>query len=443
MTRARFGILCVATIASAFGLWSVVAVAAQESQPDVPERAAAYLSVATPGDSVRVNLSGGGSLEGVLESREGGEVIVSVEGVQMRLRESDVARVIRLQSPREQFERMRANTGDRDEVALLALARWASDADLLDEALGVVGEVLEFNPASREGAKLNRDIAFLLKLRQDAGEPAPEDVGDDRRAELAALRINNFPYLTDDQVNLIKVYEVDLKNPPRIQVPTKAINTLFEKYEDHFLVPSTEEGQRAFKKMTDAEMLDVIFRVRARELYPQVRIVGQLEQMRLFRDRINAGWLTRSCGSTDCHGGLDGGRFLISNRWRRTERGVYTNFHILENFETSDGLPMIDQEQPEFSAMLQMGLPRETALWPHPEVLGWRPTFRDEEDRWFLRTVEWIEGLYKPRPEYDLGYVLPGERPRDELRGGPRVPDAGDAANPGPAGTEEQPPAQR
>ncbi|MEM1424122.1 MAG: hypothetical protein AAGH64_08980, partial [Planctomycetota bacterium] len=121
--------------------------------------------------------------------------------------------------------------------------------------------------------------------------------------------------------------------------------------------------------------------------------------------------------TTECHGGLNGGRLLLANRWRRTDRGMYTNFHILNTFETSDGLPMIDADEPRLSAMLQMGLPRETALWPHPEVVGWRPAFRSEEDRWFTRTVDWIEGLYQPRPSYTLDYVLPGDRPRAELRG--------------------------
>ncbi|GAB4554356.1 MAG: hypothetical protein Tsb0013_16960 [Phycisphaerales bacterium] len=389
----------------------------QEGGEATPPAFEDYLEAAQPGDLVRVELLSGGSWEGQLVSREGGEIIVKVNRVDMRLKADEVRRLVRLKSPAERFDDMRAATGDRDEAGLLALARWAVDEGLYDRALGVVGGVLEFNPTSREAITMNRDVAFLLKLRQDAGEPAPEDLTDERRAELAALRIVDFPYLTDEQVNLIKVYELDLRDPPRVKVPQDAVNALLEEYRDHPLIPTTEEGRRAFRKLPDAEILDIIYRVQARELYPRVSVVGQLESMQLFRDRINAGWLTRSCGTTDCHGGLNGGRFLISNRWRRTERGMYTNFHILNTFETSDGLPMIDAEEPRLSALLQMGLPRETALWPHPEVLGWRPTFRSEEDRWFVRTVEWISGLYTPRPTYELDYVLPGDRPRDELRG--------------------------
>ncbi len=411
------------------GLWTVSSIRAQDGidepqdgvvepvAPSFPPGVTEFMEEPGAGDLVRVYLNSGGSWTGTLVRREGGEVIIKVNRVDMRLREDEVRQLVRLQTPKERFVSMRAGTGHRDESSLLALARWAVDEDLLDEALGVVGEVLEFNPTSRSAIKMNRDIAFLLKLQQDAGEPAPEDISDERRAELDKLRIENFPYLTDEQVNLIKVFEVDLNDPPRIKIPISTINALLDGYQGHLLIPSTEAGKRAFRNAPDAEILDTIFRVQARPLYSSVRVVGQLEQMRLFRDRINAGWLTRSCGSTDCHGGLNGGQFLISNRWRRTERGVYTNFYILSSYETADGLPMIDPGEPRLSAMLQMGLPQEIALWPHPDVIGWRPTFRSEEDRWFVRSVDWIDSLYKPRPEYDLGYVLPGERPRNELRG--------------------------
>lgn len=378
------------------------------------------------GDRVRVLLVSGGDLEGELVAQENGEVVIRVGRIEMRFREGEVRRLVRLKSSFERFHEMREAVNVRDEQALMTLATWARDERLLDESLEVVGLVLEINPGNRQALALNRDVAFLLKLRQEAGEQAPEDRTDERRAELAALRITEFPYLTDEQINIIKVYEVDLKDPPRIQVSDATRRSLMQEHADHPLIPDTPKAQRAFLDLPDAEVLDLMFRVRARDLYSEVRVGGGLEQMRLFRDRVNAGWLTRSCGTTDCHGGLSGGSFLISNRWRRTEKGVYTNFYILSQTETSDGLPMIDASEPRFSAMLQMGLPRETALWPHPEVVGWRPAFRSEEDRWFTRTVEWIETLYRPRPEYDLDYVVPADRPRDELRGvkssGPAAP---------------------
>lgn len=410
------------TLTGVFVLWAGIGLASQEGEPETPGAPETPVSVdeflrdPQVGDTVRVQLASGSSLEGTLISRRDGEVLVLVDRIEVRLTEEEVRRVVRLKSPIERFREMRTATGDRDQEGLLLLARWARDQGLLSEALGIVGEVLEFRPENREALNLNRNIAFLLKLKQDSGDPAPEDLTEERREELARLRITNFPYLTDEQVNLIKVYEVDLKDPPKMRIPDSALTTLFEEHAEHPLVPDTEAGRRAFRKLPEPEILDVMFRVQARELYPEVKIIGQVEQMRQFRDRINAGWLTRSCATTDCHGGLSGGRFILSNRWRRTERGVYTNFYILNAFETSDGLPMIDAEEPQLSAMLQMGLPRDLALWPHPEVVGWRPTFRSEEDRWFQRTVEWIEGLYQPRPEHTIDYVLPGDRPRDELQ---------------------------
>ena len=251
---------------------------AQADRPEQPEDDPApfeaYLVEPVAGDLVRVELRGGNSYEGRLISRDESEVIVMVDRIDLRFEIADVRRVVRLKSPAERFVDMREATGDRDEEALLSLARWAVDQQLLDEALGVVGEVLEFNPSSRDALKMNRDVAFLLKLRQEADARAPEDGVGDRREELARLRIAKFPYLTEEQANLIKVYEVDLDDPPRINVPRTTVNRLLDEHRDHPLIPTTEDGRRAFRGLPDAEILDVMFRVQARELYPEVRVVG-------------------------------------------------------------------------------------------------------------------------------------------------------------------------
>ncbi|MEM1424259.1 MAG: hypothetical protein AAGH64_09670, partial [Planctomycetota bacterium] len=255
---------------------------------DDPAPFEAYLQEASIGDLVRVEMRTGKGYEGTLVSRDGGEIVLLVERIEIRLEEDAVRRIVRLRSPAEQFASMREATGDRDEAGLLSLARWARDEGLLDESLATIGEVLEFNPTSREAIRMNRDVAFLLKLRQDAGERAPEEMGEDRRAAVEALRITNFPLLTDKQVNLIKVYEVDLVDPPRISVPRTTVNKLLDEFREDPLIPTTEEGRRAFRGLPDAEILDVMFRVQARKLYPEVRVTGAVESMQLFRDRVNA-----------------------------------------------------------------------------------------------------------------------------------------------------------
>ncbi len=401
-------------------------ITAEPQAPEVPEDVREFLEEPEPGDTVRLRLATGSSLTGILISRSDTAIVVRVERLEMRFKPSEVTDVIRQPSPAELFDRRRSAISPRDISAMLELARWARDQELYERALETVAEVLDRSPQLEPAILLEREIALQQRLAQESGGGSQEL--DDRRARREQLRIRAFPMLTEEQISLIKVYEMDLTDPPRISVPKEAVNRLFEEHADHPLVPDSPEGRRAFSRQPDVDILDVIFRAQARELYPLVRVTGQLKAMEDFRDRINAGWLARSCATTECHGGLNGGQFLLTNRFRRTERAVYTNFYILNQFETSDGLPMIDAEEPRLSVLLQMGLPQEDALWPHPEVIGWRPVFRSEEDERFQRAAAWIDGLYTPRPEYELDYLLPGDRPRAELRG-----EAADA----PRGAEE------
>jgi hypothetical protein len=146
--------------------------------------------------------------------------------------------------------------------------------------------------------------------------------------------------------------------------------------------------------------------------------------MKLFRDHVHAAWLVNNCATTRCHGGSAAGRLQLSN-WRATsEESVYTNFLILERFKTEDGDSLINYEEAERSVLLQMGLPREDARTPHPAVPGWSPVFRTRENRRFKQALEWIGAMYRPRPDYPIEYVPPGDR-KKELKPGEVAPAQG------------------
>ena len=90
-------------------------------------------------------------------------------------------------------------------------------------------------------------------------------------------------------------------------------------------------------------------------------------------------------------------------------------FLILDRYRLADGKPLIDYEEPAKSPLLQLALPREHSLNPHPAIPGeesrsdlWRPFFRSTDDRAFVRAVEWIKSMYRPRPEYPISYSPPG-----------------------------------
>jgi hypothetical protein len=159
--------------------------------------------------------------------------------------------------------------------------------------------------------------------------------------------------------------------------------------------------------------LDLMFRVQARELYGDVRVLEDPAVMETFRKQVHGRWLATACATATCHGGQEAGRLMLAGDRPNHETTVYTNFLILERFRLADGSPLIDHDRPERSPLLQAGLMRSEAEWEHPEVpptrgrRGWRPIFRDQEDPRYQDAVAWIRSLYRPRPDYPIDYELP------------------------------------
>lgn len=368
-----------------------------------------------PGDDLKIIFTSGEIVEGRFIEFDGERYRISIGGLEVRVAPSDVRDVIVLPTLRERFDQMRALIEADDTDSMLALSNWAEERGLLPESLGVVEEALVFEPNNAE-LKSRRDLLraqVALELtaarRRATSEADPElDPEPDRPVD-RPKPYPNFPLLSDEQVNLIKVYEIDLKRPPHLVIERETIDMLLQDYAGHPLVPSTRDAREILRRRSPAQVLDLMFRVQARELYPEVRVVGHPQSMRLFRDQVHAGWLINSCATNRCHGGDDARGLILYNRRPTSSRSVYTNLLILERARTGDGQLLIDYQNPERSPLLQMTLPRDDAITPHPDVLGWKPVFLSRDSRGFQRAVRWMNAMYKPRPEHPIDYVGPGE----------------------------------
>ena len=49
----------------------------------------------------------------------------------------------------------------------------------------------------------------------------------------------------------------------------------------------------------------------------------------------------------------------------------------------------------------------------HPPVRGWKPAFRRPDDRMARATIQWIESMFRPRPEYPVAYEPPRLEPAE------------------------------
>lgn len=371
---------------------------------------------AMPGDDVIVVQTDGQRLEGVLVMRTQQEVLVRIAGVEARIPASKVERVIALETPAQRYRQMRSMIGDEDVSRLLMLANWLQKRRMYTEALTEVEQVLSVSPNEGEALRMQRVLQELVRLEQSSVGRAPEEGEvDDRPAPGKRPTRAEFPVLRPDQINLIKVYEVDTRSAPRLVIARAVIDRLLNEFADSPLIPATREGRQAFYRKKPAEILDIMFRVRARNLYERVEVLDQPRSMRLFRDNVHSAWLINSCATTRCHGGSASGRLRLTNYRPNSDEAVYTNFLILERFVTKDGKKLLDYAEPEKSVLLHMGLPRDDSMHPHPVVEGWRPVFRSREARRYREAIEWMRAMYRPRPDYPISYRPPGEAESESL----------------------------
>lgn len=371
------------------------------------------------GDDIVVVLASGERVEGEFVGQDEIEMVVRVASVNLRIDRSTVERVIVLDPPLVRYERMRRLIGDEDVDRLLMLADWLRREKLYEQSLAELDHILEVSPNDGEALRLRKVVANLLALERRARaqeqvrrvEGSPDQTGEPEPKSPAATRPKpgEFPVLRADQIALMKVYEVDLRDPPRIVIDREVIDRLIRDYGDNPLIPSSREGKEALYRKPAPEILDLMFRVRARELYERVQVVDLPRALRKFRDHVHSAWLINSCASTRCHGGSEAGRLRLTNYRPTSEESVFTNLLILERFRTSSGQPLLDFAEPERSVLLQMGLPRNDSLSPHPVVPGWTPAFRNRDARRFAQAVDWMRSMYRPRPEYPIEYTPPGQ----------------------------------
>lgn len=395
---------------------------------DGPQRGSSGEAGTESNPEVVVHMVDGQRISAVLVSADDDELVVRIAGIDTRLPMRRVDRYRVLPPVMERYREMRDAIGD-DPSQIVQLAEWLRVRGREELALDEAERALELDPDHPEAQRMARLLSMQIELNKRARRSPvlrqEREEGNPRERDDVQSR---FPLLDEDQVNLLKVYEVDLSERPRLVIQRETISRLIESYRGNPLIPTTQEGREAIYRKSNGQILDLMFRLQARELYGEVRVLDQPRSMRLFREGVHRTWLINSCSTTACHGGAEAGRLMLHNRRVNSDATVYTNFLILERFRMADGTPLIDYDKPEHSPLLQMGLPRGDSLYPHPEaprgITGrdaWRPIFRSTDDRRFRRTVEWINSLYRPRPDYPIEYEPP--RPSESPEEGEFEPE--------------------
>lgn len=358
-----------------------------------------------------IELTDGRRIQGRLISQTDEFVRLRINTIVSTYPMSEIDRVRVLESVRVRYERMRRAVSGADIEQLLMLNDWLVKHHRYRLALAEIARVLMLEPNNTHARARKRYLEQqirLIDLARPDGERSPRDRPDEPREP-------RFPLLTANQVNLIRVFEVDLAKPPRMLIARVTVDQLVDRYAGTDLIPTTREGRRSLYRKRPEQILELMFRLQARELYGEVKVLEDPPALRLFRDEVHRKWLIPRCATNDCHGGQDAGRLWLVNKRSNAPAVVYTNFLILERFRLPDGRPLINYDDPAESPLLQLALPTEISRVPHPQVseLGrvkpWRPALKSRNDPRFEQAIKWIRTMYRPRPEhgYPVDYTPP------------------------------------
>ncbi|MFN0133842.1 MAG: hypothetical protein ACKVW3_15105 [Phycisphaerales bacterium] len=405
------------SLSFAAALFAIVSPAA--AQPPATTASAPAKADTPPVEPETVlTLKDGQRFTGFLVERTPERLILRIAGIPTTIRADLVDRVNVLPPVVDRYRAMRVAIDDNDTERLVLLAEWLRARAQWTLALTELDHVLALQPENPEAIRLRVLVLSQQRLAERTGDAPTTPTAPRPAAPVPPAPADDFPVLNAEQINLLRVYEVNLSDPPRISIDRETIASLIEAHAGDPLIPDDPEGRDALYRASASRILDLMFRLKARDLYPRVHVSDHPKSIRLFRENVQRAWLANSCATTSCHGGAQSGRLRLIASRPVSDPTVYTNLLILDRHRLADGKPIIDYDDPASSPLLQAALPHERSRFKHPRVPGpdgrgdlWKPAFQTTQDRRFLQAVEWIRTMYRPRPNYPIVYEPPASVP--------------------------------
>ena len=384
-----------------------------------------------PGQRGLVQLRDGTVVRGEILKDSLEEVEFQVDSVRGRVPREKVYRVMLELEFETRYARVKAAIAPEEHGRRLGLARWLADQDRLDlavtelEALLRDGDVEEAREMLREiNARVKLELA-VKESKENSKKKAASKAADaaaaeqEQTADAGSNSAKQAPrgapttremlpkdLLSNDDVNLVRVYEIDFKDPPRLTVSPEGVRQLILRYGSSALVPATTQERNALYSKSSVEIARLMFDLKARDLYNYIEVEEDPTSVAKFRTRVHNSWLISNCATSRCHGGVDAGRFFLYTGNAKDQRIRYTNLLTLLNFKV-DGKPVVNFEDPPDSLLIQYAMTRSSARYPHPDVKGWRPVLSTTTPQLLQDTLDWIRSMYQPRPEYPVKYVAP------------------------------------
>jgi hypothetical protein len=352
-----------------------------------------------PGQAGVVVLRNGQQREGIVLEDAFDYVRLDIDGIEARLPRATVDHVILEPTFDERYAQYKAALDPSQPERRLELCQWLVSQRRYELARDELEALMTENPPP--GAKRLLNLVEA-QLALQAAPPPDDDADEPVQAEPPPGGL-----VSHDDVNLIRVFEIDFDHPPKVSIEPSTIQALIDGYAASGFIPRSETERRAMFRADPLEIVELMFKLRARELYPQVKVITEPWALNLFRRRVHNTWLLNNCATSRCHGGAGAGRFYLHRDRYKDERVRYTNLLILHRLQLDPAWPLLNYDEPMMSLIIQYGLPRQQARNPHPDVKGWKPVFGPGGQRMLHDTLDWLDAMMKPRPRYPVEYEPP------------------------------------
>ncbi|MBO6514438.1 MAG: hypothetical protein JJ974_10780, partial [Phycisphaerales bacterium] len=207
----------------------------QSSQPaDQPTDQDVPLIVEKDLDSIAqecvVTFLNGRRITGILMESDEESIVLRINNIDTTYRRARLASVRFLPPVEERYRTFRSALPDNDIEGRLVLVDWLRDRRAYELAVVELTSILEDDPGNAEAELLKTWLEQHLKLAQKKVQDTDTPITRVR----PRLKTADIPMLSEEQINLIRVYEIDLTNPPKLKVEQSTIQKLMKASPDDF-----------------------------------------------------------------------------------------------------------------------------------------------------------------------------------------------------------------
>ncbi len=329
------------------------------------------------------------------------QITVSAHGAQLSIERSNIASLDYTGNVEDEYKRRLAKLGANATAAdHLTLASWLFNQKAYDQARIEATAAKKINPQDPNADALIVTInrQQLLDRTQATGTGATGTGTTTVGPVVTPPKPGARHLLTPEQIQTIKQGEMKTDD---VGLKPQFTNKVITRYIDFDNVAPAD-----FATNTPFQQAVLILTRGTPEMRQDVKFSNDPSAVEAYK-KIQP-MLLAGCATSGCHNEQSKTKFLL---FTGSEPDVvYTNFYILTQYATTvDKVQhkLVDRTRPNESLLLQFGLPRDRAQFPHKDVVGMRTPFTSAQVGPYQTILNWISNILLPTADYKVEYQIP------------------------------------